>query len=151
MSRDRRPKRNRAESALRGISNSFRLREVRQAPQLPWARPFSLMMGVRKRAFSGVFMEENAHRSRSPCLHLQGKWSKPSASTFHGRQGRRDGVTDSWHRLSGAPGLESNGRSGQAGALCESLGRRWTGGAGREAQGWCRTRRASVRRVEEQA
>ncbi len=38
-------------------------------------RPFSLMMGVRKRAFSGVFIEENAHRSRSPCLHLQGKWS----------------------------------------------------------------------------
>ncbi len=38
-------------------------------------RPFSLMMGVRKRAFRGVFIEENAHRSRSPCLHLQGKWS----------------------------------------------------------------------------
>ncbi len=33
------------------------------------------MMGVRKRAFGGVFIEENAHRSRSPCLHLQGKWS----------------------------------------------------------------------------
>ncbi len=32
-------------------------------------------MGVRKRAFRGVFIEENAHRSRSPCLHLQGKWS----------------------------------------------------------------------------
>ncbi len=35
------------------------------------------MMGVRKRAFGGVFIEENAHRSRSPCLHLQGKWSIP--------------------------------------------------------------------------
>ena len=33
------------------------------------------MMGVRKRAFRGVFIGENAHRSRSPCLHLQGKWS----------------------------------------------------------------------------
>ncbi len=32
-------------------------------------------MGVRKRAFRGVFIGENAHRSRSPCLHLQGKWS----------------------------------------------------------------------------
>ncbi len=35
------------------------------------------MTGVRKRAFSGVFIEENAHRSRSPCFHLQGKWSSP--------------------------------------------------------------------------
>ncbi len=38
------------------------------------------MMGVRKRAFSGVFIEENAHRSRSPCLHLQGKWSNRQCS-----------------------------------------------------------------------
>ena len=41
------------------------------------------MMGVRKRAFSGVFIEENAHRSRSPCLHLQGEWSSAAGITFH--------------------------------------------------------------------
>ena len=43
------------------------------------------MMGVRKRAFSGVFIEENAHRSRSPCLHLQGKWSRVP-NTMDGRK-----------------------------------------------------------------
>ncbi len=52
------------------------IREAAPAAEDMTNRPFSLMMGVRKRAFRGVFIEENAHRSRSPCLHLQGKWSR---------------------------------------------------------------------------
>ncbi len=62
-------------------------------------RPFSLMMGVRKRAFSGVFIEENAHRSRSPCLHLQGKWSRTWSlgSAGPGQSGRSSTPNLSWN------------------------------------------------------
>jgi hypothetical protein len=39
------------------------------------SRPYSLSMGFPKRAFSGVFIGENAHGGRGVALHPQGKWS----------------------------------------------------------------------------
>ncbi len=65
-------------------------------------RPFSLMMGVRKRAFRGVFIEENAHRSRSPRLHLQGKWSSVCGTA---------GVPPSLRRCAAPPGRSATERA----------------------------------------
>ena len=39
------------------------------------SRPFSLLMGIPRRAGGGVFIGENAHRDRGLALHLRGKWS----------------------------------------------------------------------------
>ena len=36
---------------------------------------FSLLLGIPEKECSGVFFAENAHRCRSPTLHLQGKCS----------------------------------------------------------------------------
>ncbi len=59
------------------------------------------MMGVRKRAFRGVFIEENAHRSRSPCLHLQGKWYIGSWTDHppSNHRGRRGCLRHGWVKL----------------------------------------------------
>jgi hypothetical protein len=45
---------------------------------------FSLLLGIPEEERSGVFIAENAHRCRSPTLHLQGKCSMGEILVFSG-------------------------------------------------------------------
>ncbi len=61
--------------------------ETRQSPDVrPYAPPptraFSLLLCIPEGGCSGVFIAENAHRYRSPTLHLQGKCSRAYYSTI---------------------------------------------------------------------